>query len=223
MPADGYIVCNTADPHLLPVLTEVKAKIIDYSKIEAENLVLKFPGAHMVADAKAALAVASAVEIDQSVAVKALNNFSGTWRRFDYKGKTENGAEVYDDYAHHPDEVRATILAAREKTAGKVVVVFQPHMYSRTRDFLPQFAEALALADKVVVVPIYAAREQDDGSTNSSMLMEEITKLGVSASFAPDFGQAADQVKKQSVATDLILVMGAGDITKVSELLITEH
>ncbi len=218
--ADGYIVCNTADPHLVPVLAEVKAKIIDYSKIEVENLALKFPGAHMVADAKAALAVASAVEIDQSVAVKALNNFSGTWRRFDYKGKTENGADVYDDYAHHPDEVRATILAAREKNASKVVVVFQPHMYSRTRDFLSQFAEALALADQAILVPIYAAREQDDGSVNSQMLGVKIKEFGRKAEVINDFATAAAQAVVVAGPNDIILVMGAGNITQVSEILI---
>ncbi len=221
VPADGYIVCNTGDPHLVPVLTEVKARIIDYSKIEAENLALKFPGAHMVADAKAALAVASAVEIDQSVAVKALNDFSGTWRRFDFKGKTDSGAEVYDDYAHHPDEVRATILAAREKTAGKVVVVFQPHLYSRTRDFLLQFAQALALADKIILLPIYAAREHDDGSINSSVLNQEINNQQNKSEVVSDFGLAANRATALAGPDDIILVMGAGDVTEVSKLLLS--
>ncbi|MEK7136436.1 MAG: UDP-N-acetylmuramate--L-alanine ligase [Patescibacteria group bacterium] len=220
VPADGYIVCNTADPHLAPVLAEVKAKVIDYAKINAEGLQLKFPGAHMVADAKAALAVAEVIGVSPSTALRALNEFRGTWRRFDYQGQTANGVDVYDDYAHHPDEVRATILAAREKTKGKVVVVFQPHLYSRTRDFLQQFGRSLSLADEVILLPIYAAREHDDGSINSQVLSQEINNQAGKSEAVADFALAAEKAKTMAGPEDIILVMGAGDVVEVSKLLL---
>ena len=221
VPADGFIVCNTADPHLKPVLAGVTGEVIDYPTLKAEGLSLRFPGAHVVADAKAALGVALACHLSEAETVKALNSFSGTWRRFDFKGVTATGARVYDDYAHHPDEVRATLQAAREEVrGGQVVAIFQPHLYSRTKDFLLLFAEALALADRVILLPIYAARETSDGSIDSADLAKAIMATGQQAvETVSDFNAAAEAAKVANEA-DFVMVMGAGDVTTVSELLV---
>ncbi|OHA59676.1 MAG: hypothetical protein A2589_02355 [Candidatus Vogelbacteria bacterium RIFOXYD1_FULL_46_19] len=221
VPADGFIVCDTADPHLKPVLAGVVAKVVDYPTQTVEGLALRFPGAHLVADAKAALGVALACNLNEVETVKALNSFSGTWRRFDFKGVTATGARVYDDYAHHPDEVRATLQAAREEVqGGQVVAIFQPHLYSRTKDFLLPFAEALVLADRVILLPIYAARETSDGSIDSADLAKAIRATGHQAvETVPDFTAAAEAAGVAGQG-DLIMVMGAGDVTAVSELLV---
>ena len=221
VPIDGFIVCNPSDSHLVSVLAGVKAKIIDYTKINAEGLALKFPGAHMVADAKAALAVAEVIGLSPSTALRALNEFRGTWRRFDYKGQTDKGAEVYDDYAHHPQEIEATISGAQEKYPGrKIIVVFQPHLYSRTKEHLAEFGRALALADQVILVPIYAAREADDGTIRSEDVVAAITKNGGTAVVADNLATATAQAAAVGDSGSVILVMGAGDVTTVATALV---
>jgi UDP-N-acetylmuramate--alanine ligase len=108
---------------------------------------------------------------------KALREFRGSWRRFEYKGETPKGALVYDDYAHHPTAVAKTIEAARKKFPEKeITVVFHPHLFSRTRDLFDEFAAALSTADRIILAPIYAAREKDTGEVSSDRLAEQIAK-----------------------------------------------
>ena len=128
---------------------------------------------------------------------------------------------MYDDYGHHPTEIKATLQGAREAfPTQKIVVVFQPHLYSRTKDHLAAFGQCFARADAVVLLPIYPAREQDPGDISSQMVVAEIQKNGKSAQFTVSFAEAAALAEKLSGAGDLILTLGAGETNKVADILV---
>ncbi|MCR4325624.1 MAG: UDP-N-acetylmuramate--L-alanine ligase [Patescibacteria group bacterium] len=229
VPAHGFIVTVPDDPSIAPVLARAKASIIDYTDIGSYELpTLKLVGEFNKMNALAAKAAARAAfpDIAEPIIDKALKDFSGSWRRFEYKGETPQGALVYDDYAHHPTAVRKTIEAAREKFPGKrVIVAFHPHLYSRTRDFMDEFAKALAGADEVVLAPIYAAREQPIAGITSEVLAEKIKALGIPAISLPSLAEVRDSLLAAShklQATGLIVTMGAGDIYKVAEQITEE-
>lgn len=185
-----------------------------------EGFRLKIPGRHNISNAKAALAVARALKIPDEDALKSLSEFSGTWRRFEYRGKSENGALVYDDYGHHPREIEATLQGARELfPKEKIVVVFQPHLYSRTKDHLAGFGKCFALADEAVLLPIYPAREIDSGDIKSEMVVAEIRKNRQSAHFVETFAEAGTLAQKLSGSGDVVLTLGAGETNKVADIL----
>ena len=154
-----------------------------------------------------------------SVIADSLTSFHGTWRRFEHKGKTALGADVYDDYAHHPTAIRETLKALRAKSSGRIFVAFHPHLYSRTRDLLDEFATAFADADEVLIAPIYAAREVDDGSISSQLLAERIQASGTHAR-AATFTEIESILNTEPTAGDTIMTMGAGDIYKVADALV---
>jgi len=218
VPADGTIVTDPSNPNIAPLLVGVKARIVDYTKESAYEL--RLPGEFNQMNARAAAAAARVVLPTLSVGeiASSLADFHGTWRRFEYKGKSANGAEVYDDYAHHPTAVRETLRALRAKTKGKVLVAFHPHLYSRTHDLLDGFATAFADADKVFIAPIYAAREVDDGSISSEILAERIRATGVDAT-ALDF-ETIEKAFAEAGPGDVVMTMGAGDIYKVADALV---
>jgi UDP-N-acetylmuramate--alanine ligase len=166
--------------------------------------------------------------ISDAAIAQSLVAFQGTWRRFEYKGKTNNGAKVYDDYAHHPTAVKETLKALRAKIRkatpygtpyGKIIVAFHPHLYSRTRDLLDEFAVAFGDADRVLLAPIYSARESDDGTVSSEILAERIRATGTSAT-APNSFDAIERVLNEAGPDDTIMTMGAGDIYKVADALV---
>ena len=128
---------------------------------------------------------------------------------------------VYDDYGHHPTEIMATLSGARElHPKSKIIVVFQPHLYSRTKRHLVEFGKSFKNADIVVVAPIYAAREKDDSGINSQMLTEEIKKNGVTAFYFKNFSEIENYLITNSDRDRVIITMGAGDIYKISNNLI---
>ncbi len=218
VPADGVIVTNPSDTNIASLLAKSKAKIVDYTNESAYTL--RLLGEFNVMNARAAAAAARAVlpDISDTFIYESVSTFEGTWRRFEYKGKNKNGVDVYDDYAHHPTAVKVTLKALKEKVKGRVLVAFHPHLYSRTRDLLDEFASAFSDADKVFIAPIYAAREVDDGSISSEILAERIRATGTDA-VALDF----DAIKKElelAEASDTIITMGAGDIYKVADALV---
>lgn len=219
VPADGYIVTDPRTAHIAPLLKAARAKVIDYTTEPSRTLFL--PGEFNQMNARAAAAAArrilpeiSEVQISQSLAA-----FQGTWRRFEYKGKTANGADVYDDYAHHPTAVSATLRELRAKVSGKIIVAFHPHLYSRTRDLLAEFSTAFSDADQVFVAPIYAAREIDDGTISSAVLAEKITATGRNAVALESF-DVIEKALREFRQGDTIMTMGAGDIYKVAEALV---
>ncbi len=226
VPADGAIVTNPNDPNIALVLRSLgragKAKIIDYTKEGIYGLQL--PGAFNQMNARAAAAAARVVapSITNDSIATSLSNFQGTWRRFEYKGKTASGADVYDDYAHHPTAIRETLKALREKVGqSKILVAFHPHLYSRTKDLLEDFSTAFADADKVIIAPIYAAREVDDGTVSNKILAEKIHLTGVQAVSLDSF-DAIEEALSVAGAGDTIMTMGAGDIYKVADNLVAQ-
>ena len=217
---EGYLICDTNDNNLKGIIKKTKGKIIDYAKVAA-SFNLKIPGEHNIKNAQAAMAVAEILEIDKGKAIESLNNFSGTWRRFEYKGKTKNGVIVYDDYGHHPTEIKATLKGAREFFGDKKIwCVFQPHLYSRTKLLLNDFGESFGGADEIILADIYAAREPKDKNINSKMLAEEIIKNGGAATYVESFDKIAKLLAEKAKKGDVIITMGAGDVYKVGEMLL---
>lgn len=216
VPADGAIVTNSSDKNIAPLLSVAKAKIIDYTK--EGHYDLRLPGEFNVMNARAAAAAARVVlpSISDASIAKSLAAFEGTWRRFEYKGKTAQGADVYDDYAHHPTAVKATLETLRAKVKGKIIVAFHPHLYSRTHDLLDEFAAAFGAADIVLIAPIYAAREKNDGTISSEILAERIQANGTNATALDSF-DAIERALNESGKGDTIMTMGAGDIYKVAD------
>ncbi len=219
VPKNGAIITNPSDKNIAPLLVSAVPRVIDYTE---ENVpVLTFPGEFNMMNARAAQSAARAVlpDISQKTINTSLTSFKGTWRRFEYKGKTENGVDVYDDYAHHPTEVRATLGALRAKTQGqgKLFVVFQAHLFSRTRDLLDDFAHAFVDADDIIIAPIYGAREKDDGTVSNKILSQRIAKTGTPARPIDSFEEIKTYLKTNARSGDTIITMGAGDIYKLTE------
>ena len=217
VPAHGAIITNPELIHIAPILSGAKAKIIDYTHMAIGSLQLV--GEFNRENARAALAAAHKAFPDMSLeaGVRSLSKFHGSWRRFEYRGETPSGAQVYDDYAHHPTAMKKTIFAAREKFPDKrIVVAFHPHLYSRTRSFLKEFAEALALADSAIVAPIYAAREAPDPTISHQILADLAIDFGGDVVALDSFDDIRDLLLKED-ENSLIITMGAGDIYKVAE------
>lgn len=216
---DDHLVCFPDDKNLSAVVAGVNCVVDDCSILNSgEKITLA--GEHNKKNARTALSVAKTLGIDEEKAVTSLNAFSGTWRRFEYKGKTKNGATVYDDYAHHPTEIKATLSMAREMFSDKkITAVFQPHLYSRTKDHLNDFAGAFEKADSVLLAPIYAAREVFDASISSEIVAEKVRSLhGGKVESYENFEQISLELSHLS-ENDVIVIMGAGDIgTLANEL-----
>jgi len=175
---------------------------------QTHALALQVPGRHNALNAAAAFAVAVELGVAPEAAAAALGHFTGASRRFELKGQGR-GVRVYDDYAHHPTEVRAALSAARSVAGGrKVHVLFQPHLFSRTREFATEFAEALAAADTALVLDIYPAREDPVPGVTSALIADHLTNGRlVTAS------EAVDSVVAVAGEGDVVLTVGAGDVT----------
>ena len=145
-----------------------------------------------------------------------LKNYTGTERRFQYKGERD-GYTIVDDYAHHPTEIRATLEAAKRVKHNRLIVAFQPHLYSRTKTFLHEFADVLSMADIVVFAEIYAAREENPGDISSDNIREIMSENGHKAYFFKTFEEVENFLIHTCKPGDLLITMGAGDIVKVGE------
>ncbi|OBJ73556.1 UDP-N-acetylmuramate--L-alanine ligase [Mycobacterium sp. 1274756.6] len=177
------------------------------------TMTLSVPGRHMALNALGALLAAVEIGVPAQDALDGLAAFEGVRRRFDLVG-TAGAVRVFDDYAHHPTEVTATLTAARtmveQAGTGRLLVVFQPHLYSRTRDLAPQFGAALGAADEVFVLDVYGAREQPLPGISGATIAEQVS---APVRYLPDFSAVADTVAAATGAGDLVITMGAGDVT----------
>lgn len=217
VPNDGFVVCDINSITLQPVIKDLACTVVDYKKYFEPELPLKVLPLHRI-NAAAVLAVADILAIPVNVAKKALAEFSGTWRRFEYKGITARGAVVYDDYGHHPTEIATTLKSVRQQFPDKrIVVAFHPHLYSRTKIFMSEFAKAFMDADEVIVAPIFAAREEPDPSVSSEILAERIGKEGRYAKALGSLSAVADYIRNETKEGDIVVTMGAGDIYKAGE------
>jgi len=237
VPEDGFIICNPDDKNISDVIKvspvaglrprDVKAKIINYQEFFDENLKLKIPGIHNKKDAAVAIAVAKIIGIEKTEIEKALLNFPGTWRRFEYRGEILGGVKLYDDYAHHPTEISSTLEAFREiyskEDGWKITVVFQPHLFSRTKLLLNDFAKSFVLADNILLLPIYYAREEDDGSISSQILSNEINKYqnNQNSKAFNNFEDVEKELKNMNLDNkDIVVTMGAGEAFKIADSLL---
>ena len=185
----------------------------------ADHIILSVAGKHNVSNALSAIAVADLLEIPMEVIKTGIRSFTGTDRRFQYKGET-NGFTIIDDYAHHPTEIRATLTSAFHYPHREIWCIFQPHTYTRTKAFFHEFAEALSLADHVILADIYAARETDTLGMTSEALAEEIKRIGGDAYYLSSFEEIEKFVLKKVIHGDLLITMGAGDVVNIGESLL---
>jgi UDP-N-acetylmuramate--alanine ligase len=234
LPADGVLVACADDAGALALARRTVARgntrVLLYGTSDDADLVLhdggpgdvavttpagrfpldlQVPGRHNALNAAAAFAVALELGVDPDSAAGALAHFSGASRRFELKGEGR-GVRVFDDYAHHPTEVRAALAAARSVAGNhKVHVLFQPHLFSRTREFAREFAEALNLADTALVLDIYPAREDPIPGVSSQLIADHLAAGGrlVAA------GEAVAALVAAAAAGDIVLTAGAGDVT----------
>lgn len=182
---------------------------------------LKVPGVHNIYNSLACIAVCDIYNLNLDKVKSSLAKFSGAKRRFEMKGKC-NGATVYDDYAHHPSEIKAVLSAAKEKKSNRLVCVFQPHTYTRTKALLNEFSNAFYDADDVIITDIYAAREKDTGEISSKDLVDMIKNTSKNATYMKNFNEIQEYLKEKLQAGDLFLTIGAGDVYKIGEEIVED-
>ena len=179
------------------------------------DVILRVPGRHNIANALAATAAACELEVPFATIADALMDYRGVGRRFELVGEA-NQITVYDDYAHHPTEIEATLRMVREVYRQRLIVVFQPHLFSRTRDFAPEFARALSLADVCLLVDIFPAREQPMPGVTSELIAEQARRQGLKDMVCVGKKEnAIPVVVSEARAGDIVILMGAGSITHI--------
>lgn len=178
------------------------------------HISLRVTGEHNVYNSLAAIAAALEMGVSVETAAAGLKSYVGTERRFEYKGEF-NGVTVIDDYAHHPDEIKATLDTAANYPHKDIWVVFQPHTYSRTKAFLKEFGETLSKADHVVLAEIYAAREKDTLGISSKDVADCVAEHGTDVHYISTFGEIENFLKNNCTQGDLLITMGAGDIVNI--------
>ncbi len=240
VPFYGAVTACLDNPLLAAILPRVRRRIFTYGVSAAANYRLEFlaagqgpfarflvnttagplgpfelhvPGRHNVLNATAAVAIAHQLEVAPEKIAEGLNHFRGVDRRFQLRGKAR-GIAVVDDYGHHPTEIRATLAAARECGHKRVLVIFQPHRYSRTKDLLDQFRGAFVDADAVIVLPIYAASEEPIPGVTAELLASRIE--GPAVQYTADASAAVAAVAAQAKEGDLILTLGAGSVSQLA-------
>lgn len=180
---------------------------------------LSVPGRHNASNALAAIALAVTMGLDTDAIVKGLDSFGGANRRFQYKGSVD-GVTVIDDYAHHPTEIRATLTAAENYPHKRLVLVFQPHTYSRTKAFLDDFADVLSMADVVVLADIFAAREKNTFGVSSKDILARLKAKGTESYYFPSFEEIEKFLLKKCMNGDLLITMGAGNVVEIGEAIL---
>ncbi len=237
---DGFVIACFDDPDLMKLVSDIPQKVVTYGltggTLSARDITLSpegteyllvredhvlckvklsLHGNHNILNSMAALSNAYMFGLDMQKAADALSDFKGASRRFEFKGMS-GGAYIYDDYAHHPTEIKATFETAKSIAKGKIICVFQPHTYSRTKLFFEDFVKVLGEVDVVILADIYAAREKDDGSISSALLAAKID----GSIYIGSFEKIAAHIKSILEKDDIVIVMGAGDIVGLTDLIL---
>ena len=248
IPKDGTLIINSDIPDLSYFTRDLSCNIITFgsdsskSNLYAENIMfdefargsydlvvdgekkcrieLSVTGMHNIINSLSAVACGMALGIDFKTIAIGLKTCVGSERRFQYKGNM-NGVTIIDDYAHHPDEIKATLTTAKKYPHNRIWCVFQPHTYTRTYAFLKDFAQTLSLADVVVLADIYAAREKNTIGISSKDLLCELQNLGTKSYYFPSFEEIEKFLSENCINGDLLITMGAGNIVKVGEDLLS--
>lgn len=197
--------------------------VVRGDEVEPFDGPLALPGEHNRRNAACAVAALALLGVEPDEAAPHLAEFRGTARRFELKGEA-GGVAVYDDYAHHPAELEAVIAAARERGAGRVLVLFQPHLYSRTRHLAREFGRALASADAACVAEIYRAREEPIDGVTGKLVVDALAEVrpGMPIAWAPALEDAARLVARLARPGDVVLTAGAGDVDRAAPLILAE-
>ena len=247
LPNDGLLVVNADDQNCLDLYKYTDAKKICYgisnknADFYADNIIfdddgfptfdayksnkfyekitLHVPGKHNVLNALACIALCDYYGLEKQDIKNALAKFTGAHRRFEFKGKV-NGARIFDDYGHHPTEITATANSLMNKKYNESWVVFQPHTYSRTKNLLDDFANALTNFDHIIILDIYAAREINTFNISSQDLADKINLLGKHAMYIPEFKDCVTFLKENVKENDIILTLGAGTVTEIGPMLL---
>lgn len=185
-----------------------------------DHITLSVTGDHNISNALAAIAAGELTEVPMEAIKNGLLSFKGTDRRFEYKGE-KNGITIIDDYAHHPTEIKATLTSVKHYPHRETWCIFQPHTYTRTKAFFHEFAEALSLADHIILVDIFAARETDTLGMSSQLLAEELKKSGADVYYFPSFSEVENFVMNTCIHGDLLITMGAGDVVNIGESILS--
>ncbi|MBQ9685714.1 MAG: UDP-N-acetylmuramate--L-alanine ligase [Oscillospiraceae bacterium] len=243
VPADGYVVANLDDPNTMDVAADLGCHVItfgmtDAADVYAQNVeylganthfdimykgklftdvTLHVPGAHNVKNALAATAACISLGVRPNAVKYGLAGFNGAGRRFEFKGKY-NGADVYDDYAHHPGELKALLDTVEMLNYKRTVLVFQPHTYSRTAALFDDFVEQLKRPDVCFLAEIFAAREQNTIGISSADLARQVD----GSIFCPTFEMMEDALRAIAHPGDIVLTVGAGDVYKIGERLVED-
>jgi len=180
------------------------------------HIKMSVPGLHNVKNAIASIAVSDYLGLDIKVSASGIEEFHGTHRRFEIKGKL-NGATIIDDYAHHPTEIKSTLDAVKDFEYKKLYCVFQPHTYSRTRTLWNDFVNCFKNVDELILAPIYAARELPDGVTTSKKLADAIKETGVNVRYIETFPEIEEILKTELSENDIAFTMGAGNVVEISD------
>jgi UDP-N-acetylmuramate--alanine ligase len=250
-PKDGTVIAYSANPFVNSIIKNLSCEVITFGLNEqsdyyADNiqfnpsgmpsfdlfyrgeklgfLQLSIPGEHNIVNALAATACCRDLGIDTSQIISTLSSFSGTQRRFDIIGVTKSGIRIIDDYAHHPTEIKATLSAAMNLPHKNLWCLFQPHTYTRTIALFDEFAQAFRLADKVILAEIYAAREKNIYKISSKELATEIKHVNPDKEvyYFESFDEIANFILNNGESGDLVITMGAGDIYKVAEIILSK-
>ena len=247
LPKNGLLVVNADDNYCSKLHSYTLAKVVTYGiKYDKANFVAKnitfdkngfarfdvyhnnsfyasfelsVPGNHNVLNSLATISLCDSYGISKFDIKSALKKYTGAQRRFEYVGQF-NGISVYDDYGHHPTEIKATALALKKKTYNHSWVVFQPHTYSRTKELLADFADSLTYFDNIIVTDIYAARETNTYGISSQNLVDKVKELGRKAIFIPEFNDIVTYLKENTHKDDIILTLGAGNVTNIGPMLL---
>jgi UDP-N-acetylmuramate--alanine ligase len=226
-----------ADSLQLDGQTSFKIRTRDgQSGLEGRAVDLRLPGALNIENALAALVAATVIGIDASVAIEAIEGFGGTRRRFEIRNAgplriagEERDVILVDDYAHHPTAIARTLSAARRRYPGRrIVAVYQPHMYSRTKTFFTQFLTSFDEADEVIIVDIYPGREHDTGLVHARDLVEalqhkpHVVRAGIQAIYGGSVPETAELLRKTARDGDLVIIMGAGNVYQATEELLAD-
>ena len=248
LPDDGLLVTNADDNRCLNLINYTNARVITYginnceADFVAKNIIFNddgFPefdvynknefyshiklsvaGRHNVLNALACISMCSYYNINSEIIKSSLLEFTGANRRMEFKGKFNNSISIFDDYAHHPTEIKATALALKNKKFNKSWAVFQPHTYSRTKNLLDDFANALLNFDNIIITDIYAAREKDTYNISSKDLADKVKSLGGNVEYISDFSDIVSYLKKNVNDNDIIITVGAGTVTDIGPMLV---
>jgi len=194
--------------------------VVSHAGSELGEVALGMPGEHYARNALAVVTVGLEMELSFGVIKEGLESFEGVGRRFEIKGETPGGVLVVDDYGHHPTEIAATVRAALENHGRRLIVLFQPHRYTRTRALADQFAHCFDGAHAVYISDIYAAGEAPIPGVSAQTIIDRVAAAGVAVHYAPSLDALVEAAVGTAASGDLILVMGAGDIYRVGDMIL---